>query len=68
MTVTAGVRHGTHAAYSYGCRCDLCRAAKSTYENRRRRQIRESLADRLSPVDRAWSTTDVEFFWPEATA
>lgn len=65
MTIAAERRHGTLAAYNHGCRCELCRATKNAYENNRRRQAREALADRRSPVERAWETTDVEFFWPE---
>lgn len=31
------IAHGTPTKYSYGCRCDLCRAARSEYDRRRRR-------------------------------
>lgn len=30
--------HGTHSAYSHGCRCDSCRAAEAAYSAARRRR------------------------------
>jgi hypothetical protein len=48
------VEHGSLSRYSYGCRCDDCRAAKSAYAREWSRRAREELASvpSVGPVSR----------------
>lgn len=67
-----GDQHGTRTGYSYGCRCDSCRAAIAEYAREWRQRNpdkvraatsrwREANAQRFAEGQRAWRTANREY-------
>lgn len=58
-------RHGSHGYHVYGCRCDICRAARRDAGEKKRNAWRETARGHWHTEERAGVELDV-LHWPPA--